>query len=60
METGDEPEVVARVVMEAVQAAKPRLRYAAGPAARRLALLRRFVPEGLFDSSLRKQFKLPA
>jgi short-subunit dehydrogenase len=60
METGDEPEVVARVVLSAVQAAKPRLHYPAGPAAQRLTLLRRFVPESLFDSSLRKQFKLPA
>jgi short-subunit dehydrogenase len=60
MEKGDEPEVVARVVLKAVQAAKPRLRYPAGPAARQLALMRRIVPEGIFNIILRKQFNLPA
>jgi|SRR6266851_2524347 len=60
MEKGDEPEVVAQVVLKAAQAAKPRLRYPAGPAARQLALMRRIVPEGIFNSILRKQFKLPA
>ncbi len=60
VEKGDEPEVVAQVVLQAAQAAKPRLRYPAGPAARQLALMRRIVPEGIFNSILRKQFKLPA
>lgn len=60
VEEGDEPEVVAQVVVTAAQAAKPRLRYPAGPAARRLAFMRRIVPEGIFNSILRKQFKLPA
>ena len=60
VEKGDEPEVVAQVVLKAAQAAKPRLRYPAGPAARQLALMRRIVPEGIFNSILRKQFKLPA
>jgi len=59
MEKGDEPEVVAQVVLEAARTAKPRLRYPAGPAARRLALMRRIVPDGIFNSILRKQFKLP-
>ena len=36
VEKGDEPEVVAQVVLKAAQAAKPRLRYPAGPAARQL------------------------
>jgi short-subunit dehydrogenase len=60
VEKGDEPEVVAQVVLKAAQAAKPRLRYPAGPAARQLALMRRIVPEEIFNSILRKQFKLPA
>jgi len=59
LEKGDEPEVVAQVVLKAAQAAKPRLRYPAGPAARQLALVRRILPEGLFNSILRKQFGLP-
>lgn len=60
VEKGDDPEVVAHVVLRAAQAPKPRLRYPAGPAARQLALLRKIVPEGIFNSVLRKQFKLPA
>ena len=60
VENGDEPEVVAQVVLRAAQALKPRLRYPAGPAARQLALMRRIVPEGIFNRILRKQFKLPA
>jgi len=60
VEKGDEPEVVAQVVFQAAQAAKPRLRYPAGPAARQLALMRKIIPEGIFNSILRKQFKLPA
>jgi len=60
VENGDEPEVVAQVVLRAAQALKPRLRYPAGPAARQLALMRKIVPEGIFNTILRKQFKLPA
>jgi short-subunit dehydrogenase len=59
LEKGDEPEVVAQVVLKAVQEPKPQLRYPAGPAARQIALMRRIVPEGLFNSILRKQFGLP-
>jgi short-subunit dehydrogenase len=57
IETGDSPEVVARTILEAATA--PRRRYAAGKMARRVSLLRRFVPESAFDKSLRKQIGLP-
>ena len=60
VDKGDEPEVVAQVVLKAAQDPKPRLRYPAGPAARQLALLRRIVPERMLNSILRKQFELPA
>lgn len=60
MEKGDEPEIVAQVVLKAARDAKPRLHYPAGPAARQLALMRRIIPEGIFNSILRKQFRLPA
>jgi short-subunit dehydrogenase len=59
LEKGDEPEVVAQVVLKAAQEAKPRLRYPAGPVARQVALMRRILPEGLFNSILRKQVGLP-
>ncbi|MEZ2328656.1 oxidoreductase [Mesorhizobium sp. RCC_202] len=59
VETGDAPEVVARTVLEAATASAPRRRYAAGKMARRVSILRRFVPESAFDKSLRKQSGLP-
>jgi NAD(P)-dependent dehydrogenase (short-subunit alcohol dehydrogenase family) len=60
MTTADSPDVVAEAVVTAASAAKPRLRYPAGPLAKRASLLRRFVPASAFDKSLRKQLKMPA
>ncbi len=59
MRNGDEPEVVADVVVKAAAAKTPRLRYTAGKTARQLRLLRRFVPSSAFDKSMRKQMHLP-
>jgi NAD(P)-dependent dehydrogenase (short-subunit alcohol dehydrogenase family) len=59
MEKGDNPEVVAETVLKAATAAVPKRRYPAGKLARRVSLLRRFVPESAFDRSLRKQIGLP-
>jgi short-subunit dehydrogenase len=56
---GDAPEVVAEAVLSAATASSPRRRYAAGKMARRVSILRRFVPESVFDKSLRKQNGLP-
>ena len=58
MQTADTPETVAAVVVRAAQDANPQLRYTAGSVARRVSLLRRFVPAGAFDKSLRKQLGL--
>lgn len=58
MQHADTPETVAQVVARAAQAANPQLRYTAGGVAKRVSLLRRFVPAGAFDSSLRKQLGL--
>ncbi|MBA4285037.1 MAG: short-chain dehydrogenase/reductase [Xanthomonadaceae bacterium] len=55
---GDDPAVVAEVVLKAARAAKPRLRYAAGNLAGRLSLLRRFAPAALVDAGIRKDFQL--
>lgn len=60
MATGDAPEIVARTILEAATALRPRRRYAAGKMARQVRFLRRFVPESAFDRSLRKQNGLPA
>lgn len=59
MPVADRPEVVAQVVVKAATDADPRRRYTAGKAARQVSLLRRFAPAGIFDKSLRKQFRLP-
>ena len=58
MQTADRPETVAAVVVRAAQEANPQLRYTAGSVAKRVSLLRRFVPAGAFDKSLRKQLGL--
>jgi short-subunit dehydrogenase len=58
LESGDSVELVADVILKAARAGNPKLRYPAGPAAKRLALVRSFVPAGIFDRSLRKQFGL--
>ncbi|OAJ48830.1 oxidoreductase [Pseudomonas marginalis] len=59
MPNADRPEVVATVVVEAASDIHPKLRYTAGKAAKQISLLRRFAPAGVFDKSLRKQFRLP-
>ncbi|AZV20867.1 MULTISPECIES: oxidoreductase [unclassified Mesorhizobium] len=59
MPVADRPEVVAQVVVKAATDARPQRRYTAGRAAHQVSLLRRFAPAGIFDKSLRKQFRLP-
>jgi len=56
----DEPEIVAEVVLKAANAARPKLRYAAGGLANRLRLLRRFAPAGVLDAGIRKDLRLDA
>ena len=60
MATAEPPDVVAEAVVTAATAATPRLRYTAGRVARKVSLLRRFVPASAFDKSLRKQLQMPA
>ncbi|UPK06426.1 oxidoreductase [Bradyrhizobium sp. 170] len=60
MKTADSPDVVAERVVEAATTTSPRRRYTCGKVARQVSVLRRFVPEGIFDKSLRKQMGLPA
>ena len=56
----DEPHVVADVVLEAANAARPKLRYTAGGLARRLRFLRRFAPAGVVDAGIRKDLQIDA
>jgi NAD(P)-dependent dehydrogenase (short-subunit alcohol dehydrogenase family) len=55
---GDDPAVVARVVVKAATDRTPKVRYPAGPLARRLALLKKYAPAGLLDNGIRKANKL--
>ena len=59
MKSADAPEVVAKVIVEAATATSPKRRYTAGPKARQVSLLRRFVPATAFDKSFRKEMRLP-
>jgi NAD(P)-dependent dehydrogenase (short-subunit alcohol dehydrogenase family) len=58
MQSADEPGVVADVVLKAAAAAQPERRYAAGPLANRLRLLRRFAPTRMVDAGIRKDLRL--
>ena len=60
MAAGDQPRVVADVVLRAASATRPKLRYTAGAAARRLRWLRRFAPPGLMDAGIRRDLRLDA
>ncbi len=57
---GSPPEVVARVVLEALTARKPRARYLAGKDAWRLATLPRVLPRRLLDRVELRLLGLPA
>jgi short-subunit dehydrogenase len=60
IETGDAPEVVAKMVVKAANAASPKRRYTAGKVAGQVRFMRRFLPESFVDKNLRKFNKLPA
>jgi NAD(P)-dependent dehydrogenase (short-subunit alcohol dehydrogenase family) len=60
MAKGDDPAVVAEVVLQAANAERPKLRYAAGGMANKLRLLRRFAPAALVDAGIRKDLRLDA
>lgn len=54
---GDEPQIVAEAVWQAVTAKSPRLRYPVGKGVL-LSRLRRFAPAALFDRAIRKESAL--
>jgi NAD(P)-dependent dehydrogenase (short-subunit alcohol dehydrogenase family) len=60
VQKGDDPETVARVLVKASTVENPKLRWRAGKGAGLLAVLRALLPAGMFDRSLRKEFKLDA
>ena len=52
--------MVAQVVWKAATSRTPKLRYPAGPMARRLALLKKYAPTALLDKGIRRANKLSA
>ena len=55
---GDEPGLVAEVVLKAATTSRPKIRYIVGRMAGRLRWIRRFAPASLLDSAIRKEMKL--
>ncbi|TLS46493.1 SDR family NAD(P)-dependent oxidoreductase [Streptomyces montanus] len=55
---GDDPAVVAKAIVAAATDSRPKLRYAAGPNARRISTARRMFPARAFDQQIRKFNKL--
>ncbi|MGH3561375.1 MAG: oxidoreductase [Mycobacterium sp.] len=58
METADDPAVVADVVLKAATIRNPKVRYPAGPLARRMSRLKKFAPAASLDKGIRKTNKL--
>jgi NAD(P)-dependent dehydrogenase (short-subunit alcohol dehydrogenase family) len=54
IKAGDEPSVVAKAIVAAATDSRPKLRYPAGPLARRVSKLRRYAPSSVFDRQIRK------
>ncbi|MCI4591299.1 oxidoreductase [Sphingobium sp. BYY-5] len=54
VEKGDDPQVVADIVVKAATAKKPRIRYSAGKQSTQVRALRRYLPERIIDGILRK------
>jgi NAD(P)-dependent dehydrogenase (short-subunit alcohol dehydrogenase family) len=52
--SGDDPAIVAKVIVTAATDARPKLRYTAGPLAGRVRKLRRIAPASAFDRQIRK------
>jgi NAD(P)-dependent dehydrogenase (short-subunit alcohol dehydrogenase family) len=60
MKRGDDPALVADVIVTAATRRRQKLRYTAGPLAARLSTLRRLAPAGIFDRGIRTFNRLPA
>jgi hypothetical protein len=54
-----EPEAVAQAIEQAISARSPRSRYAVTPSAHLLIGLRRLLPDGAWDATLRTTYPQP-
>jgi NAD(P)-dependent dehydrogenase (short-subunit alcohol dehydrogenase family) len=59
LEAGDDPSIVGQAIVTAATARRPKLRYTAGKAARRVSNARRYAPSAVFDKQIRKLNQLP-
>jgi NAD(P)-dependent dehydrogenase (short-subunit alcohol dehydrogenase family) len=59
-EHGAHPDVVARAIVHALAAPRPKTRYPAGPDARRMLLLARLLPDRVLDRLMARMLRLPA
>lgn len=59
MATADGPDLVAKIIVKAATAARPKIHYTPGLASR-MQLLRRFAPASVMDAGVRKDLRLPA
>ena len=57
-ESGPGPDLVGQTVLKIIQSRTPQLRYVVGAQARRISLLRRFLPAGAFEQGTRNFFRL--
>ena len=55
--TGPDPEIVARCVLRAIESKRPKTRYKAGREAMQVILLRRLVPASVFEKLIRAHFQ---
>ena len=53
------PQAVAKVISKAVTSSRPKTRYIVTPGARAILLVRRVMPDRLFDAVLRRQYPQP-
>lgn len=58
-QSGDDPAIVAQVIVSAASDRRPKLRYTAGPLASRARVLRRLAPAPIFDAQIRRLNRLP-
>jgi NAD(P)-dependent dehydrogenase (short-subunit alcohol dehydrogenase family) len=56
---GAPPEVVAEVILRAIEAERPRTRYVVTPAAKAQVQLRRFGGDRLWDAVMRRTYRIP-
>jgi len=58
MKDGDDPAIAGKAIVAAATGSNPKLRYPAGPRARRISVLRRLAPARVFDKQIRKLNRL--